>query len=336
MPQKNQNKKVSSASRGVIQDESTPLLPVENREDSPITNTHIPVLLDEVLLYLNPKKGESYLDLTAGYGGHAEKILERTLDHHAAVLIDRDQQSISFLQDKFRSDLPTIIKSDFWQGSRELHSKGKRYDIILADLGVSSPHLDMASRGFSLLADGPLDMRMDQTQPVTAEAIVNNYSEEQLVSILREYGQEPKARSIARLIIANRPISTTHQLASVVARAWSGPALRSKSRKHPAIRTFQAIRIAVNEELEQIKNTLPILFDMLTPGGRIALISFHSLEDRIIKQAIRELAGNRYDAVLADLTNGPVSASANEIALNPRARSAKLRAAAKIKTKEGA
>lgn len=333
---KNQKQKVSSASRGVITDESSTLLPVENREDTLVTDKHVPVLLTEVLHYLDPKEGESYLDLTAGYGGHAEQVLSKTKASMRAILIDRDQKAVDHLREKFKRNLPTIIKSDFWQASKELHGRGKKFDLILADLGVSSPHLDIASRGFSLLAEGPLDMRMDQSQKVTAEEIVNNYTEEQLIKIIREYGEEPKARQVARNIVANRPITTTTQLATVVARAWSGPALRGSSRKHPAIRTFQAIRIAVNEELEQVKNVLPILFDMLTPGGRIALISFHSLEDRIIKQAIKEVAGNRYDARLQDLTHKPVTASAEELVFNPRSRSAKLRAAAKIKIKEGA
>lgn len=335
MHQKNQNNTVSGASPGFAKNESTTLLPAESSETSPITNTHVPVLLSEVLQYLDPKPGESYLDVTAGYGGHAEAVLEITQAPTRAVLIDRDQQAINHLVQKFQENSPTIIKNDFWRATEELDQKGTKFDLILADLGVSSPHLNMASRGFSIMADGVLDMRMDQSQELTAKEVVNSYSEEQLRKMIREYGEEPKARSIAKLIVLNRPFATTNELAKVVARAWSGPAA-GNSRRHPAVRTFQAIRIVVNNELEQVKNALEHWFAMLTPGGRIVVISFHSLEDRIVKQAFKEVAGDRYDAVLRNLTKGSVTAGPHEIVLNPRARSAKLRAAAKIKIKEGA
>ncbi len=311
----------------------TTLLPEETSEDS--LTKHVPVLLSEVLQYLDPKEGESYLDLTAGYGGHAEKVLEKTKANTRAILIDRDQQAIEHLTNKFQENSPTIIKSDFWRATEELVKTGKQFDLILADLGVSSPHLDKASRGFSISAEGPLDMRMDQSEQLSAKEIVNSYSEVELAQILREHGEEPKARSIAKLIVANRPFTTTSELAKVVARAWSGPAT-GKSRRHPAVRTFQALRIAVNNELEQVKNALPLWCSMLTPGGRIVVISFHSLEDKIVKQALKELAGDRYDAPLRELAKGPVTAGEPELVSNPRARSAKLRAAAKIKTKEGA
>lgn len=327
MHQKNQKNTVNNPSPG-LKNKSATLLPEETSEDS--LTTHIPVLLSEVLQYLDPKVGESYLDLTAGYGGHAEKVLEKTQAPTRAVLIDRDQQAIDHLTSKFQENSPIIIKNDFWRATEELAKSGKQFDIILADLGVSSPHLNMASRGFSIQADGPLDMRMDQSEGLTAKDIVNNYSAEELTQILREYGEEPKARSIARLIVANRPYVNTSELAKVVARAWSGPAT-GKSRRHPAVRTFQALRIAVNNELEQVKNALPLWCSMLTPGGRIVVISFHSLEDKIVKQALKEVTGDRYDAPLRDLAKGPVMAGENELVFNPRARSAKLRAAAKIK-----
>lgn len=304
--------------------------PNSQNAEQKFSNEHLPVLLSEVLLYLQPKEGESYLDLTAGYGGHAEKVLAVTHAPTRAVLIDRDQQAIDFLSHKFKENAPTIIKSDFWRATEQLVSEGKTFDLILADLGVSSPHLDNASRGFSLSMDGPLDMRMDQSQSGSAEDIVNNYSEDELIRIIRDYGEEPKARAIARLIVANRPLHTTNDLARVVARAWSGPA-HGKSRRHPAVRTFQALRIAVNNELEQLTKALELWCAMLTPGGRIVVISFHSLEDRIVKQALKELTGNRYDAPLRELTKNPVVASDQELVFNPRARSAKLRAAVKIK-----
>lgn len=289
-------------------------------------NTHFPVLIDEVLHYLQPKKGESYLDLTAGYGGHAAAILERTLQPSTSTLVDRDRNAIGYLQSRFDGSGIQLIHRDFLGASQELVEAGRQFDLILADLGVSSPHLDNASRGFSLKTDGPLDMRMDQTQSVTAETIVNTYGEAELRDLIRRYGEEPRAAKVARLLVEHRPIKTTKELAAIVARAWPG-----HSKIHPATRTFQALRIAVNSELDQIQRALPLWIDLLSPGGRIAVISFHSLEDRLVKQAFMEAAGNRYDAVLDLLTKQPVVADEKEIVFNPRARSAKLRAAVKIK-----
>ena len=288
------------------------------------SNKHYPVLLAEVLAILDPKEGESYLDLTAGYGGHAVNVLDRTLKPHKTTLVDRDQNAIAFLDQQFKGGGVQIVHKDFLNASRELLEQGKQFDIILADLGVSSPHLDNATRGFSIKTDGPLDMRMDDTQSLTAADVVNNYDEAELTRILRVYGEEPRAKKIARLIVEHRPIATTHELAKIVAHAWPG-----YSKVHPATRTFQAIRIAVNNELELLEQSLPIWVDLLTPGGRIAIISFHSLEDRIVKQFFADQSGNRYDAVLQLLTKQPVSGGADEIVFNPRARSAKLRAAVK-------
>ncbi|GAC1392692.1 MAG: 16S rRNA (cytosine(1402)-N(4))-methyltransferase RsmH [Candidatus Saccharimonadales bacterium] len=290
---------------------------------------HIPVLMDAVLHYLAPKEGDKYLDLTAGYGGHANKILERTLCPQMATLVDRDQNAISYLRQQFADQGIEIIHKDFLDASQELLVEGRQYDIILADLGVSSPHLDNASRGFSLKLDGPLDMRMDERQNLTADIIVNSYDEEEICTIIRRYGEEPKAKKIARFIVENRPITSTHQLANVVAQAWPG-----YSKVHPATRTFQALRIAVNSELDQLQLALPCWINLLAPGGRIAVISFHSLEDRIVKSIFTDTSGNRYDAVLGLLTKQPVTGDQHEIVFNPRARSAKLRAAAKIKTKQ--
>jgi 16S rRNA (cytosine1402-N4)-methyltransferase len=170
-------------------------------------------------------------------------------------------------------------------------------------------------------------MRMDTTQELTAEKVVNTYSKEELADVLRRYGEEPKAQKIASLIVGNRPITTTKQLATIAAKAWPG-----HSKVHPATRTFQAIRARVNDELELLEQALPVWIDkLLAPGGRIVVISFHSLEDRLVKQALAERAGDRYDATLQILTKSPVTGSTDEIAFNPRARSAKLRAAAKQK-----
>lgn len=301
------------------------------------TPPHIPVLLDESLELLKPEKGESYLDLTAGYGGHAQKVLERTLQPSTSILVDRDRNAVDYLHAKFKDDGVQIIQSDFLSASQELTQANRQFDIILADLGVSSLHLDSASRGFSLKKDGPLDMRMDQTQSLTAADIVNGYTEAELSELIREYGEEPKRASIARNIVEHRPIKTTSELADVVTRAIypskrvsrSPHAWPGHSKVHPATKTFQALRIAVNSELDQLEKALPLWIDLLSPGGRIAVISFHSLEDRIVKQAFKEKSGDRYDAVLGLLTKRPVTAG-EEIVFNPRARSAKLRAAVKI------
>jgi 16S rRNA (cytosine1402-N4)-methyltransferase len=169
-------------------------------------------------------------------------------------------------------------------------------------------------------------MRMDQTQPLTAEEIINFFSESDIEKILQQYGEEPKAKSIARLIVKNRPIHSTTELASMVTKAWPG-----YHRIHPATRTFQALRIAVNNELDLIRMSLPVWVDLLQPGGRLGIITFHSLEDRIVKQAFNEIAGDTYDAQLKLLTKKPITSNKHELVLNPRARSAKLRAVAKIK-----
>ncbi|HVS58810.1 MAG TPA: 16S rRNA (cytosine(1402)-N(4))-methyltransferase RsmH [Candidatus Saccharimonadales bacterium] len=289
---------------------------------------HVPVLLDEVLNVLAPKAGDSYLDLTAGYGGHASTVLENTHAYGQAVLVDRDQNAVDRLQERFAGNGVQIVRDDFLGASHTLVVAGKHFDMILADLGVSSPHLNEANRGFAIGQSGPLDMRMDQSQQLTADTVVNTYSEAELTRIIREYGEEPKASQVAHLIVRNRPIATTTELAALVAKAWPG-----HSRVHPATRTFQALRIAVNDELEQLKAALPIWIDLLEPGGRLAVISFHSLEDRLVKAAFTEAGGDRYDASLRVLTKRPITASPHENVFNPRARSAKLRAAVKIKRK---
>lgn len=288
---------------------------------------HIPVLLEEVLQYLEPREGDSYLDLTGGYGGHASEVLERTHNPKGMTLVDRDSNAIAELTKRFGGRGVDIRQADFLSASDTLQAEGKQYDLILADLGVSSPHLNQASRGFSIAQDGPLDMRMDQTQSLTAERIVNTYRESDLARLIKQYGEDPKSRQIASLIVNNRPIKTTQQLATIVAKAWPG-----HSKVHPATRTFQALRIAVNDELELLRKSLPVwINNLLAPGGRIVIISFHSLEDRIVKNAFKQASGDRYDAIIQLRTKKPVMGSDTEIVSNPRARSAKLRAAFKQK-----
>lgn len=287
---------------------------------------HLPVLLPAVLQYLAPQPDESYLDATAGYGGHARAVLERTLQPKRAVLVDRDSNAVHELQHEFAEQGARVVHSDFYRATQQLVDSGKQFDMILADLGVSSPHLDNTIRGFSFMREAPLDMRMDQQQSLTAAEVVNTFDMAELVRILREYGEEPKANRIAQLIVEHRPYQTTTELAAVVAKAWPG-----YSRVHPATRTFQALRIAVNDELGLLQRSLPLWESLLSPGGRLAVISFHSLEDRLVKQYFTEHGGERYDAHLRLLTKRPVTADPDELVSNPRARSAKLRVAVKIK-----
>lgn len=290
---------------------------------------HDPVLVNQVIELLKPRNGDSLLDLTAGYGGHASAIIDLTGNDTESVLVDRDPEAVAFLRERFKGRLVDIRLSDFLSASLELSAQGRQFDLILADLGVSSPHLNTASRGFSFMVDGPLDMRMDSRQELTASIIVNNYSEAALADLIHRYGEEPKARQIAKLIVRSRPLKTTRELANVVARAWP-----VRSRVHPATRTFQALRIVVNDELRQLEKVLPVWCDqLLGDGGRLAVISFHSLEDRLVKQALNQRSRDAYSASLSLLTKKPIRADRHETVFYPRARSAKLRAAAKIKRK---
>jgi len=289
---------------------------------------HIPVLIHEVIDVLAPSAGQSYLDLTAGYGGHSQAILELTKTPGETVLVDRDETAVAALNQHFAGQAVQIRHSDYLGALQELTDKDKKFDLILADLGVSSPHLEDAQRGFSFSLSGPLDMRMDQTQEKQADYLVNHLLMTELAEILSRYGEEPKARAIARAIVSNRPITDTEQLAAIIAKTVGWRARRGKT--HPATKSFQALRIAVNDELAQLEQALPLMAERLKPGGRMAVISFHSLEDRIVKQFLADKAGNRYDSELVLLTKKPITAGHEEIVSNPRARSAKLRAAAKI------
>ena len=250
---------------------------------------HVPVLMREVLQFLNPKPGESYLDLTAGMGGHVASVLELTKTPSKAVLIDRDPEAVSILRKKFEDT--KILQTDFLSASRQLAEQGKQFDNILADLGVSSLHFETAERGFSFSKPGPLDMRMDNSQQFQAGEIVNTWDEQKLAELLKTYGQEKKASSVARAIIKNRPIVSTDRLAEVVASTY-----RFRSRIHPATRTFQALRIAVNDELAQLEQSLPLAMQLLSPSGRLVVISFHSLEDRLVKRAFLEASEQGYES----------------------------------------
>lgn len=286
---------------------------------------HIPVLLESTLDLLKPKVGESYLDLTAGYGGHANRFLEITGNFDESVLVDRDDNAIKCL--KSLSDKGVrLMNTDFVTASKQLIQEGKTFDIILVDLGVSSPQLDQSERGFSFKNSGPLDMRMDQSQVLSAEMLVNNTSAEELERIITEYGEEPAsfAKQIARAIVKNRPLQTTGELANLIQSVYRG---RWK-KIHPATRTFQAIRIEVNSELQLIGDLLPLLPRLLKSGGRVGIISFHSLEDRLIKKYFKNQFESGYEAELLSLTKKPILGSISDVH-NPRSRSSKLRGAVK-------
>ena len=244
---------------------------------------HVPVLLDDVVRLLNPKEGESYLDLTAGYGGHASAIVERTQNYREMTLVDRDDFARANLA-AFVGRGAEFIHADFVGAARQLIAVGKRFDMILIDLGVSSPQLDRAERGFSFSHNGPLDMRMNQRQALTAADVANTFTQQQLEQIICEYGEERPAvaRRYAAAIVKARPLATTEDLASAVLKAHVG----RRQRTHPATRTFQAIRIFVNDELEQVRTIMPLLPELLRQGGRVGVISFHSLEDRIVKRSL--------------------------------------------------
>lgn len=284
---------------------------------------HIPVLIEEVLHYLHPQTSEHYLDLTAGYGGHARRVLDMIGQDGSAVLVDRDQNAVAHVNQLFKDDQRVqILHNDYLNASKQLHAEGKTFDLILADIGLSSPHIDNASRGFSFSRDGPLDMRMDPRQNLTAAEIVNAWDREALIVLFQRYGEIHSAPRIVDAIIAARPLSSTTQLADIINKSTRGyPRVRLEAQ------IFQALRIAVNQELQQLTDSLPLWHSLLAPGGRLAVISFHSLEDRIVKQYFKEHGGARYDADLTILTRQPATSTPQESVSNPRARSAKLRVA---------
>ncbi|MBQ2739897.1 MAG: 16S rRNA (cytosine(1402)-N(4))-methyltransferase RsmH [Oscillibacter sp.] len=306
--------------------------------------THKPVLLDECIEGLNIRPDGVYVDGTLGRAGHSREIAKR-LTTGRLICIDRDMAAIEAAQSRLADwmDKVTLIHSNFSEVGQVLEEAGvSGVDGMLFDLGVSSPQLDDASRGFSYMQDAPLDMRMDVSAPLTAREVVNSWSFEELRRILQDYGEERYASKIARTICQVRessPIETTLQLVDVIKAAMPPAALREK--QHPAKRSFQAIRIAVNGELDALPPMLSSAVAALNPGGRLAVITFHSLEDRIVKQTMKELAtgctcppnfpvcvcGNKPKIKL--ISRKPIVSGAEELAENPRARSAKLRVAEK-------
>ncbi len=291
-------------------------------------NKHVPVLGKEVCFWLISQRPMIIVDCTVGYGGHAELLLENSDLNTKVIGLDRDPRAIDFCRSRLVrfGDRAVLLRGNHRDLRRHLVEAGISFvDGVLFDFGVSSPQLDDPERGFSFLQDGPLDMRMDQTEGMTAAELVNGSREDRLADIIFQYGEERYARRIARAIAierASHPIKTTGSLASVVSKAVP-PAYRH-GRIHCATRTFQALRIAVNQELDTLEPSLRDAVDVLAPGGRICAISFHSLEDRIVKHTFRALAVGR-GAVLSLRTKKPVLPSEEECRVNPRARSAKLR-----------
>lgn len=310
---------------------------------------HLPVLLNECLDNLNIKPDGVYLDCTLGGAGHSSEIVKR-LKNGMHIGIDRDADAIEAASERIRalnSEATFIaLRGNFHDARRLLQEAGISAEIdgILADLGVSSHQLDVRERGFSYHDDAPLDMRMDQSQALSAREIINTWSEDNLNRIFRDYGEEKWARQIARVICDRRkdnPIERTSQLVSIIDAAIPKK-FRSKDGAHPARRTFQALRIAVNDELDPLEPALNDLLDLLNPGGRLCVITFHSLEDRIVKNAFRTMAdpcicpknfpvctcGRKPKVRL--ISRKPITASEAELCENPRARSASLRVVEKI------
>jgi 16S rRNA (cytosine1402-N4)-methyltransferase len=280
--------------------------------------SHIPVLLEEVVEALRPCHLRTVLDGTCGAGGHARALLTSHPEIERYVACDQDTEALNLAKGSLEAFAPkvTFHHTNF----SEPPADPQRFDAILLDLGVSSMQLDRPERGFSFLREGPLDMRMDPTGDLSAEDIVNHWDRMSLEKIFRKFGEEPKARRAAEAIVEARrrhPFHTTTQLAEVIATV-----LPRRGRLHPATQIFQALRIAVNRELEVLTSAIPLLAHRLADGGRILVITFHSLEDRIVKNGFRELAKSDEYSLL---WKKPLASTFQEIRRNPRARSAKLR-----------
>ncbi len=306
---------------------------------------HQSVLLQESIHYLNIDPAGTYVDGTLGMGGHAEAVLQR-LTTGRLIGIDRDDQALAYAGRRLATfgERATLVKGNFGDLDAILDSLGiDKVDGMLFDLGVSSPQLDDASRGFSYMQDAPLDMRMDETAVLTARDVLNGWSEAELRSIFWRYGEERYAGRIAAAVVQARqeaPIETTGQFVDIIRRTMPAAALREK--QHPAKRCFQAVRIAVNDELGSLERMLQAAPDRLKVGGRLLVISFHSLEDRLVKEAIRQRENGctcppdfpvctcGFVKTLKSVTRKPVAPSGEELAENPRARSAHLRIAERV------
>jgi 16S rRNA (cytosine1402-N4)-methyltransferase len=305
---------------------------------------HVPVLLNEVITGLHIQQGSRMIDGTLGGGGHTAAFLRQSAPDGQVLGIDADPAAIRRIQAKFGAEISSnrllVAAGNFVEIERIAQAHAfTAVDAILLDLGVSSFQLETPARGFSFMQEGPLDMRFDPTQEVNAAEIVNTWHEQALADLIYQYGEEDRSRRIARYLVNQRPFYTTRALAQAVEQAVGG---RRGSRLHPATRTFQALRIAVNEELTHLAQALPQSLRLLKVGGRLAVISFHSLEDRIVKQWMQHEAssyvpdasniygGYTRTPTVAIITPKPLSATEAELAQNPRSRSAKLRIAERL------
>ena len=282
---------------------------------------HTPVLAEEVIQFLDPRPGGRFIDVTVGAGGHSRAILELTAPDGKLLAIDQDESALKQAREALASFAPRVVflHSNF-RHVAEL-AGAERFsesDGVLADIGISSMMVEDSSRGFSFMHEGPLDMRMDRTQPLTAADVLNTHSEKDIAGILYNYGEERRSRPIARSIVRARPLETTTELVRAIERVTGGPRY---GRIHPATRTFQALRIFVNDELRNLEMFVDSSMHAVRSGGRIVVITFHSLEDRIVKQKFRAPA-----VPGRVLTKKVVTASEEELQRNPRSRSAKLRA----------
>lgn len=280
---------------------------------------HTPVLLRESIDFLNIKAGGTYIDCNLGGGGHSREIKTQSLKCKI-IGIDLDEDAIQAARTNLAAYNNIEYIQDNFKNIKEIVKEP--VDGILFDLGISSYQIDQPSRGFSIKNDGPLDMRMDRSQKLTAEQIVNNFEQEELEKIFFEFGEERFSRRIAKAIIGKRPVKTTFQLKEIIEKA-----IPTWKKRESATRIFQALRIAVNDELASLETALNNAIDLLKPGGRIVILSYHSLEDRIAKQTLRSA---KQEEKISVLTKKPLRASEEESASNPRAKSAKLRAGERL------
>lgn len=301
-------------------------------------NSHLSVLVEEICRWLIVKEGGVYVDCTLGAGGTAREILKKAGKNAVVIGLDRDSEAIALSKETLRvyESSAFFYNGNFSHIEEFVRESGfRKVDGIVFDLGVSSMQLDQPVRGFSFSQDGPLDMRMDQTQTLTAEELVNRLPEKELADLIFHFGEERYSRRIAKSIVRARvkcPITTTGALVKVIEEAV--PPFYKWGRVHPATRTFQALRIAVNQELEILEKSLKAAIGLLNIGGRICVVSFHSLEDRIVKHTFRSMSAPN-NPLLRILTKKPVVPSEEETHNNPRARSAKLRVAQRVNPEEG-
>ena len=298
---------------------------------------HKSVLLNEVIEYLNVSEGKVYIDATVGYAGHSGEILKKLNKKGFLFAFDQDEEAIKYSNEKLSkiADNFKIIKSNFVNMKDYINES---VDGILFDLGVSSPQLDEEERGFSFHKDSRLDMRMDKSNPLNAEIVVNEYSYEKLVDILYSYGEEKYAKSIAKAIVDNRPITTTLELAEIIK---NNVPISYRNKTHPARKTFQAIRIEVNHELDILESSLRDAFDLLNVGGRLLVITFHSLEDKIVSRVFKELCSDDESSKRMPIVPEELKAKAKKIVKltptisevddNYRSRSSKLRVIERVK-----